>query len=462
MKKKQYKKYIKLYLNRIAFDHLQYKLQTSPPEFKYDIDVFYSIIHDLSNIEYYKDYEDKGGYIHLYSITLKEKYGSNYNLYIQYLASRSIIYVSEYYIVGDKSFYYKLLVNDMIIGLLNRYYYNDSTLCFHFNDIISDVTLNSKEFGEIQKEVKKLGFVCVKILTTNPVGKKIIKEYALKSDIVKHSDLLKNMFNHYKSTVKINVDAAVRHTKNSYEGALFEASDEKGRETAINKYNHRIRSILAIEDIKSYRFVKFSRGKNNKRLNTHLTNMAKDLRQFLIGYENMSYLDLSNSQPVLFNVLLNEYINTNDESLKKEIAHYKELTIRGEWYEFLMKEFKTDRDNAKIIWMEIAYSKNNSHKGHKKIFNKKFPLLNEIIEDAKKDYHGDFAIKLQRIESEIFIDEICKELVEAGIMPYTLHDGVLVPKDKEMETYDIMIKVLTKHLGKAPVISINGEKRYPK
>jgi hypothetical protein len=50
--------------------------------------------------------------------------------------------------------------------------------------------------------------------------------------------------------------------------------------------------------------------------------------------------------------------------------------------------------------------------------------------------------------------------VEKNIIPYSLHDGLLVPKDREDETYEIMASILARNLGKVPVIAINGVKRF--
>jgi len=135
-------------------------------------------------------------------------------------------------------------------------------------------------------------------------------------------------------------------------------------------------------------------------------------------------------------------------------VQYFELTISGRWYERLQELYGLSRDDCKDIWMKIAYSKNTSYKSKKKIFKQYYPEINSIIESCKKDNHADFAVQLQKIESEIFIDEICKELVGKNIIPYTLHDGLLVPKEHEDVTLSVMQSVLQKHLGEVPKISI--------
>lgn len=57
---------------------------------------------------------------------------------------------------------------------------------------------------------------------------------------------------------------------------------------------------------------------------------------------------------------------------------------------------------------------------------------------------------LQRIESDIFIDMICKELVEVDIVPLTIHDCIIV-KESELTRSELTLKrVLTDCLGFTP------------
>jgi hypothetical protein len=207
--------------------------------------------------------------------------------------------------------------------------------------------------------------------------------------------------------------------------------------------------------------LRFNRTSTNGRLDTNLTNLAKDLRPFLEGYDNLTYLDLCNSQPVLFNILLNNHYIDKKPALKKEIDVYHHHTLTGNWYEFLIELYKVNREDAKEIWMTIAYSENSDGKKLKKKFSTQFPEIAKLIERKKEKNHNQFAIALQKVESTIFIDEICKVLVEHDIIPYTIHDGLLVPKETEAKAYIIMAEVLKKHLGGIPVISINDKKVYP-
>jgi hypothetical protein len=157
---------------------------------------------------------------------------------------------------------------------------------------------------------------------------------------------------------------------------------------------------------------------------------------------------------VLFNVLLRKYHKGASGSQRKELDDYLEWTSKGKWYEKLVEIYNVSRDEAKTIWMEIAYSKNSSFKHRKKVFNAKFPFISSIIQNLKRDDHANFSIELQKIESKVFIDKICKVLVEEGIVPYTMHDGLLVPKEHEFRTKEVMLEQLENVIGVRPTIKV--------
>ncbi len=458
---KNYNKYIKLFIPRITFDLLHYKLSLVTPEFEYDINIFYSILNDLSNIKYYNAFTANNGYIPLDSRLLIKKYGNGYSKYIQYLVVHSIISKSSYY-KENMCFYYKLVLNSVVVDMLNREggaisycIINNNT-----NTFKSDV---NQGFIDNPKVVKEHQIVVIEIPIHISVGKYIIGEYNKELDSIKHyNDYIKKMAYHYKDTIGIDYNKATQHSVQLYTNDAIQANgDPNLTETARNQYLYRMRSIIAINEGKKGKLLRFNRNSTNKRIDTNLTNLSSDLRQFLNGYDNMSYFDLSNSQPVLFNILLKDYYNDSGPKLKAEIDRYGEITLSGAWYEFLMDLFKVDRDGAKKIWMQIAYSKNSSYLPDKNTFASQFPLISKIIKDLKKQNHAKFAIELQRIESRIFIDEICKQLVAMDIIPYTLHDGLLVPKINESTVYQVMCNVLEDNLGKVPVISFNGTKLIP-
>ncbi|MNF83024.1 hypothetical protein D3C84_653370 [compost metagenome] len=262
------------------------------------------------------------------------------------------------------------------------------------------------------------------------------------------------MGSHYRKGLKIQYEEAIEHSEKRYLNELSEAKNSKEEVSAFKRYSSRISSINAIHNGSLNKTLRFKRNSTNKRLDTNLTNMASDLRPFIVGYENMSYLDLSNSQPVLFNILLQSYRKYASEALLNEIDNYFSITTSGKWYEWLQGLYGLSRNECKEIWMKIAYSENPHNKEVKKIFQQEFPLIYAIIAEIKKENHANFAIELQKIESKIFIDKICKELVNHDIIPYTMHDGLLVPSEHEETTLKIMQSILKERLGAIPLVKL--------
>ena len=413
------------------------------PEFEYDINKFYSIINDLANIKFHNAYIDDNGYLPMSSKLLIAKYGNNYKNYIHYLIIHSVISSSGYY-SNNVCKYYKLVYHKLYLDILNNEWYTTS-YCIIDNTTNTFKTDVNKGYITNPKSVKENQIVVIEIPISYGIGKYIVDNYNKELNTIKHyNGYLKKMAYHFKDNIGINYDKAIQHTEELYRKDTLNAGNDNDLiDRSRNQYLYRLRSILAINEGKKGKLLRFERNNNNKRIDTNLTNLSSDLRQFINGYDTMSYYDLSNSQPVLFNLILKEHYNPNNPKLNAEIDRYAEITLNGNWYEFLMDLFKIDRDSAK------------------KVFASKFPEISKVIRNYKKDNHANFAIELQRIESKIFIDEICKELVAMDIIPYTLHDGLIVPKTKEKEVYSVMCSVLEKNLGKVPVISLNGNKIYP-
>jgi hypothetical protein len=68
--------------------------------------------------------------------------------------------------------------------------------------------------------------------------------------------------------------------------------------------------------------------------------------------------------------------------------------------------------------------------------------------------HRALSIYLQKLESYLFIDCIAKELINEGIIPYTIHDSVIVKKKDEAKTIEIMNRGFISQIGFVPTFSI--------
>lgn len=460
-----YNKHRTLYLPKPMVDLLLVTSHITPlnQDNQSEVLIGLSVINDiLSKSNIYKENEDYCFHvIPMYSKYLQVKYGNDYNNYIQWLINHSVIwndtpfesYSSHYYLHSIDNCN-KLLLSKLSLCDIELKDIID-TYCLQSNIQITLESNDIKGINNNQKNRINTEWYKIKIPIDSKNKRYLTKDYEKDSVFINNAPKhLKLMGGYYRKNLDIDDEGAYVHTNERYASELSLAKNEEEEIRAYKRYSSRIASIKAIKNGRLNKTLRFNRNKTNKRLDTNLTNMASDIRQFIIGFKDMSYLDLVNSQPVLFNVILSKYRKGASNNQIRELDEYLESTINGLWYEKLMDTFNLDREVAKSIWMEIAYSKNSSYKNHKKVFQSKFPFIYSIIKKLKEGNHANFSIELQNIESKVFIDKICKDLVNEGIIPYTMHDGLLVPKDAMEKTKKIMLENLKKVIGAYPKIKV--------
>lgn len=456
--KTKIKKYRKFILPKEIVEAIVYTAQQVPFEGECLLPVCFSVVNDIikKSPEYNRS-DDNRFYIPMYSSGyLKVKYGNNYASYMRWMVIYNILYSTEAY--KDNCTYYFLQNPDTYSSLCTTMYSKDSvdvyTYCLEENIEISPVPAVFKGMKEINKNRIYNDWYEVKIPINRGNKRYLTRQYEDDSKFINNAPHhIKKMGQAYRK-ISIRYDEAKAFIENQYINELYSSSKPEEISAAYYRYASRLNSINEISNGKKNKSLRFSRNATNNRLDTNLTNMASDLRKFIVGIEDMVYIDLKNSQPVLFNLMLNDYREGASPQLLEEIEKYKQLTATGKWYEYLGGLFQADREFGKQIWMKIAYSKNSSNKDAKKIIKNDFPLMMEIIESIKQENHADFAIGLQKLESNIFIDEICRALVKASIIPYSLHDGLLLPVEHESKAIEIIMSILKAHLGINPELSI--------
>jgi len=248
--------------------------------------------------------------------------------------------------------------------------------------------------------------------------------------------------------------------------------------------------LTSINNIEDKRFRYFKRNKTNGRLDTNLTNLKSDLRQFIKG--DYVSIDLKNSQPFLLGILIDTIINNrdtlccylSDENLIKTFGYkaikrvllfhqkqekaemvkfrsYYNSVLKGKLYDIFVQLNSEDitREDIKSIMFKVLFSKNEFYLGYtkiipykedKKVFAEVYPFVYEIVKVLKGKDHKTLPIFLQCLESYLFIDCIAKELVENGIVPFTIHDSVIVKKEYQAKTIQIINNVFMKQLGVKP------------
>lgn len=220
----------------------------------------------------------------------------------------------------------------------------------------------------------------------------------------------------------------------------------------LNEYNKGNFNILSVD--------------SNLRIYSILTQSPRIFKNFL----NIRFsIDIHNSHPLLFNKLIIERYNINDNILhilynnlsnidnsyysvgkqvykllinneikKEEIANvphdiweYIYKTSKGIfWDDFTeLDEFKKLlRSDIKVtLFREVFYSKTLTTKGKDfaKVFKKKYPSVYKLVKESKRDDRTFLANQMMRIESDIFRSILIK-LYAKRFKVLTIHDAIVV------------------------------------
>jgi hypothetical protein len=300
-----------------------------------------------------------------------------------------------------------------------------------------------------------------------------IKKKTISGRIIKNKNERNNLVNedlklyrdYYLSTFKIDYEKSLEYLNNwfnisislltpSYEVTFLDKEWIK----LVNQYNHIFISINAINDGDLY----FRKNTTNGRIDTNLTSLKSEYKKFIVSDKDLYQIDIINSQPFILYLYLNSLLREVklNQNEKKELDMYGDWTSSGLFYEMFERTYfnKTGktltRKEIKYIMFCIFYSKNGSYKKEKDIFKSILPKIMKWIEDEKQTKHNEFAIKLQKIESKICIDKICKELDKQEIQYYTIHDAWLVDKSDINKLTKIVYSMFYKYLNRRPELKI--------
>lgn len=278
------------------------------------------------------------------------------------------------------------------------------------------------------------------------------------SNINKEKNLVNDKLKKYKSfflkNFRLNYKKSLNFISNSLNSSLCGTNSIQDNIKLINKYNHMYMAINAINDGDLF----FRHNKTNGRIDTNLTNLKSDLKQF-ISISGMVQVDIVNSQPYILSLYLNSSLCSRN-SIKNDFEKYINWTSKGVFYENFQKEYYTQkgkllsRKEIKDIMFCILYSKNQSYKKEKEVFKSIFPNVYDCIEKEKNTKHNQLAIKMQKLESEICIDIICQELDKNNINYFTIHDAWLVDKFDEIKVRQIVEDCFMKKYSSIPKLKI--------
>lgn len=435
-------KSIKRYIPEKSFSIIEEQYDSDPLMFKSEKEVIYFILDCFYRLKTFNKhvYSHDSEYMTISSKYFRSYISKNYSNYLTWMVK------------------HKLIICDRIKKTGKAYGYN------------------------LHPDIKSK-LIAVQISKDCIITKRIIDNYNRKYKIHKKTDEhILIMKNHLKKSLKINLNEALQWLEYQFESFNIN----------IDQYNAYFISVQCIENKEFY----FNINSTNGRLDTNITNLKSELRQFLKG--DYCHIDCKNSQPLLLNYILDyllfifnninikspssptlppslgtEYEKTllkelsnsdlewlnffplNDEVIG-EFKRYRNDTFKSDFYDNLKIEYenlykrKILRKDMKELLYKVFFSENKAYKKEKKLFNTKYPNISKIIFKLKNERHNKLALCLQRIESDLFIKKISKRLVESNIIPFTIHDSILVLNKDRDETIKIMQEVYKEVLNGVP------------
>jgi hypothetical protein len=445
-------------------------IEENPPSFKpFNVDKIIYIISLLTELRYYnKDFRNKH-FIPLNSSEL-QKYIHNYKDYLLYLEhDLQIIKSDNHYIPGHKSKGYKLA--DKYETVIK----------------VTDIKSHSLKFALRKSERQKE--ISLKDLTY--LTKWFNKKFSIKNTILEpllEREYIKKEFGTFEMLVGPNGPVINR----------------------LPRVRHNI-ALISSDKIDNKKF-HLLRDDNIYRLHSPLTNMRSDIRNFLT-YDNepLISIDIKNCQPylsilllsknfwkkkdfinnikssqdILFskpcilhirkyynrhlkphiyrfsNIMLEEVSQTTD---MKDVAEFKNLVVKGQLYEHFQSLINQNnhgntnysRSEIKKIIFQVFFTDNRfigqKAAEPKRIFRKAFPNVYKVFSTLKRSEKRNLSNMLQRLESFLVIDVICKKIsVEYPDAPmFTIHDSIATTDKYHSEVKRIMHEVLEHIVGYPP------------
>lgn len=332
------------------------------------------IVHNMI-LKYYFKKENK---FTLNATVLKQKYGHEYKLYIDFLIYKQIIKMKCNYKAGVTSRIYEL--NTIV-----------------FKQQISRVKNDDKV---LIKKYKK------KIYDTIDFVKQ--EESSIKPEI--REKLISDLFS-------VDID---------FERSIFFLNCLKKED--IDIFNRNIYSVESIND--KHIFYHFD---NYGRLHTNFTILKSFIRKncLLIDGEETCEIDISNSQPLFLCKLIHDsqtaWIN------KEEFDFFKTLVINGNFYQYVMQVTgEKNRNKVKEMTYKVFFGHNRINSKADNLFITMFPTIHHFIKLYKKEWcnHKILSHDLQRAESNLIFNKVIKKLMilHPEIKIITVHDSLIFPK----------------------------------
>ena len=329
----------------------------------------------------------------LSSSILRKKYGEHYNYYIDFLCVNKFMSLVSKYYVGKKTNSYK--IDSKSVYDIIRWKNYDKFL-IKKNDNRKKASITEMDKNTINLDVRD----------------KLISSL---------------------SRIRIDCDGAIKYITDLKNDKLLD--DSKFYKNKISIENIDIDNIY-------YNFDDYGR------FHTNFTILKKEVRNnFLtINNEMISEVDISNSQPLFFAVILKKELSHINGDTKK----YFDLVKSGLLYDDIIANSNIEKKkDAKELIYKVLFGDNvKANKKVNNIFKKLYPSVYEYIlefKESRKNYK-ELSHELMKMESEFIFNNVVKEIYETypEIVLFTVHDSIIFPK-----SYQERIKIIfDKHFKK--------------
>ena len=174
-------------------------------------------------------------------------------------------------------------------------------------------------------------------------------------------------------------------------------------------------------------------------------------------------------------------------SFTEDYKYFKKLVKTGKLYEYLQSIYERetgdeiDRKAAKKIMFTASFASHKYNTKGKEVLKKYFPSIVDVIDDFKKSMiveyaqggevtkevrdkgNASFAILLQNVESEVFIDKILEECFNKKLKVLSKHDSIICRESDKKYVTSIICKIMNKIFGNNTYsLDIDGDVFVPK
>ena len=161
-----------------------------------------------------------------------------------------------------------------------------------------------------------------------------------------------------------------------------------------------------------------------------------------------------------------------------QFPNFRFLVQHGKLYEFICQRFyqrfkgtdnevrfntrnKTKDEVLKLVYYNPKERFSTSQEPFGE-FKKLFPVEASVMSLLKKRRYKDFSVLLQKIEAQILLHEVCKEVydISPDIPLFTVHDSIITTEQYACVLEEVLLKKYTGILGFPPQLkreSLNGE-----